>query len=606
MSTQTQKRVKVYDFRKPDKFIKDQIRSLHLIHETIGTLLSSKLSIRLRMNASFHLELVDQLTFEEFLRETPKPAVLGITHMSPLKGAAMIEFPPSLTQLCIDRLAGGTGSTDVQSRELSVLEMKLMEEVFEKILECFNEGWSSCFQLQCRFQDIERDVRFAQIIPPSEMIVLVAYGVSIGKAEGKLRICLPALTLEPILERLRRNYWYSSIRPGKAAPVDQVPQIGNINLESAVFYEADPVSLKDLHNIRKESLLHLPGYQKNKAYLQAGTDPVIPLFRTSDGTREELTFSLPEEAQVSEMEIRLIRLKERKKETREQQFWQATLQKPLDVVTDKLEELGKDLKVLNRKQDEILDQYYYRTQSEDMPSVPAGPEKQETMPLAGIAEEDKENLFFLIQHEHPQIIALILCHVANPIAVYCLSQIPDMLKVDVTERIMNIEFVSPDLLMAFRDVLLQKLEEMRSPLNRPAGGVKKIVDILNYSSRQIEKYVIETLEKKNAEMAETIKKNMFVFEDITILAKDTMTKLVKRIDWNDLLLASKPVVEEVKNFICANLPDEKAQQYRNGLEQLGRVRLSDVDKAQQRIVSTIRKMDVEGEIVVARLGETVD
>lgn len=210
-----QKKVKIYDFKRPDKFSKDQIRTLQMMHETFARLATTGLSAQLRALVHVHVAAVDQLTYEEFIRSIPNPTTLAVINMDPLRGSAILEIDPSISFTIIDRLFGGKGETAKISRELSEIEMSVMEGIIVRILGNMREAWSTVIDLRPRLGNIETNPQFAQVVPPNDMVVLINLETKIGEVEGLTNLCIPYITIEPIINKLPAQYWYSSIRKGE-------------------------------------------------------------------------------------------------------------------------------------------------------------------------------------------------------------------------------------------------------------------------------------------------------------------------------------------------------------------------------------------------------
>jgi flagellar motor switch protein FliM len=208
------RKIKIYDFKRPDKFSKDQIRTLQMMHETFARLTTTSLSAQLRTIVHVHVASVDQLTYEEFLRSIPNPTTLAVINMDPLKGSSILEIDPSITFTVIDRLFGGPGEASKINRELTDIELSVIEGIIVRILGNLREAWSNVIDLRPRLGNIETNPQFAQIVPPSDMVVLITLETKVGDVEGMTNFCIPYLTIEPIITKLSAQYWYSSIRKG--------------------------------------------------------------------------------------------------------------------------------------------------------------------------------------------------------------------------------------------------------------------------------------------------------------------------------------------------------------------------------------------------------
>jgi flagellar motor switch protein FliM len=209
-----QRNIKIYDFKRPDKFSKDQIRTVSMMHETFARLTTTSLSAQLRSLVNVHVASVDQLTYEEFIRSIPNPTTLAVINMDPLKGSAILEIDPSVTFSIIDRLFGGKGEETKLSRDLTDIEQSVMEGIIVRMLGNMREAWSTVIDLRPRLGQIETNPQFAGVVPPTEMVVLVTLETKVGDVDGLMNFCLPYLTIESIVSKLSAQYLYSSVRRG--------------------------------------------------------------------------------------------------------------------------------------------------------------------------------------------------------------------------------------------------------------------------------------------------------------------------------------------------------------------------------------------------------
>ncbi|QEN06024.1 flagellar motor switch protein FliM [Thiospirochaeta perfilievii] len=208
------KNIKIYDFKRPDKFSKDQIRTVSVMHDAFARHTTTSLSAMLRSLVNVHVASVDQLTYEEFIRSIPSTTALALINMDPLKGSAILEIDPAITFSMIDRLFGGPGENSKVNRELSDIEQSVIESIIVRILGNLREAWSQVIDLRPRLGNIETNPQFAQIVPPTEMVILVTLETRIEDVEGMMNFCIPYLTLEPIISKLSAQFMYSTIRRG--------------------------------------------------------------------------------------------------------------------------------------------------------------------------------------------------------------------------------------------------------------------------------------------------------------------------------------------------------------------------------------------------------
>lgn len=253
------RKIKIYDFRRPDKFSKEQMRTVQNMHETFARLTTTSLSTSLRILANVHVASVDQLTYEEFIRSIPTTTTLGVVSMDPLKGQIILEIDPAVTFTIIDRLFGGAGEGTKITRELTDIEYSVMEGIIVKILGNLREAWTQVIDLRPRLSTIEVNPQFAQIVPPTEMVLLVTLETKIGEVEGMMNLCIPYLTIEPIVSKLSAQYWYSTVRRGGTSENLTVLKEKLSTIEIPVIAEIGRlhVTVRDVLNLRLGDIIRL-------------------------------------------------------------------------------------------------------------------------------------------------------------------------------------------------------------------------------------------------------------------------------------------------------------------------------------------------------------
>jgi flagellar motor switch protein FliG len=207
-----------------------------------------------------------------------------------------------------------------------------------------------------------------------------------------------------------------------------------------------------------------------------------------------------------------------------------------------------------------------------------------------------------IQSEHPQTIALILSYLDPAQAGQILSELPHEDQADIARRIALMDSTSPEIINEVEQLLERKLSTTVTQDYTQTGGIEAVVDVLNGVDRSTEKTILEALEIQDPELAEEIKKRMFVFEDIVTLDNRSIQRVIRDVENEDLMFALKVASEEVKNVVFKNMSKRMADTFVEEMEYLGPVRLRDVEEAQTRIVATIRRLEEAGIIVVARGG----
>ena len=227
----------------------------------------------------------------------------------------------------------------------------------------------------------------------------------------------------------------------------------------------------------------------------------------------------------------------------------------------------------------------------------------QVLPFDFIKKTDPTQLLSFIQDEHPQTIALILAHLDSKQAAAVVSGLPQELRAEVARRIAIMDRTPPEVIREIERVLERKLSgAVVTQAFTAAGGVKSLVEVLNYVDRTTEKTILENLSETSPELADEVKKLMFVFEDITLLDDGSIQKVLREVDSKELGLALKGVGEEVQSRIYKNMSERAATMLKEDMEFMGPVRLRNVEEAQQRIVGVIRRLEESGEIVVARGG----
>lgn len=264
------RKIKIYDFKRPDKFSKDQIRTLQMMHENFARVTTTSLSAQLRTLVGIHVASVDQLTYEEFIRSVSNPSTLAIVSMDPLKGSSILEIDPSITFTIIDRLFGGPGESPKNlNRELTDIELSVMEGIIVRILGNLREAWSQVIDLRPRLGSIETNPQFAQMVSPNDMVVLITLETKVADVEGMMNFCIPYITIEPILSKFSAQYWYASIRRGSTSENLKIikEKLQNIYVETSAELGSMQLPLSDILNLQKGDVVK---FTDTKI-----TDPVI-------------------------------------------------------------------------------------------------------------------------------------------------------------------------------------------------------------------------------------------------------------------------------------------------------------------------------------------
>ncbi|MBN2353354.1 MAG: flagellar motor switch protein FliM [Spirochaetales bacterium] len=585
-------RVKYYDFCRPDKFSKDQIRTVQIMHETFARLTTTSLSAQLRSLIHIHVDNVDQLTYEEFIRSIPSPSTLAILNMDPLRGSAVLEIDPQVTSRIIDRIFGGKGSGTGLSRDLTDIEASVMEAVVIRIMANLREAWSTVIDLRPRLGQIETNPQFAMIVPPSEMVLLVPFEFMFEGAGGRMNLCVPYLTIEPIISKLSAQYWYSTVRRGKNAPPRDV---SGLKAEARIHFASGRLGLADVFGLKKNSLVKLD--DAATAFLSVGGATVCRLKAKRE--RGRLAFTAAGAAE----DVAAVGADHKAEADRLESLIQTPLEKLSQEMRSAVETMTGAIAEVRKRQQELGDQIFHNGHGRETAgevSERAGGGK----PFGFITADDRDFLFNCFQMEHPQLVALVLSFLDPALAADIVARFSDEAQADLAERIALMERCAPEVIREVERVL----EKQLARVGREKTFLQEtdaIIGILNVSGRRVEKNVIGRLEKSNPELAEQIKRKLFVFEDIVLLDDRAIRKLIPRIEPSDLLLALKAVNEKTREKFLHNLEPEEQKKFAEDTQFIGPVRLVDADKAQQRIIGLIRLMEEGGEIIVARPDDLV-
>lgn len=288
-------------------------------------------------------------------------------------------------------------------------------------------------------------------------------------------------------------------------------------------------------------------------------------------------------------------------------------------------EIANTRSVAPQVKEEVLEEFYqiclaqqYISEggiayAKDLLEAALGPEKAKEViskltvslqvrPFEFIRKTDVSQLLNFIQEEHSQTIALILAYLPVHQAAQIISALPSDKQADVAKRIAEMDRTSPDVIQEVERVLEKKLENLANQDYTIVGGVDSIVDILNSVDRSTNKRIMDDLEVENLELAEEIKKKMFLFEDIVKLDDKAIQRVLREIDNNSIALALKGVKPEVQDAVLRNLSSRLADMIKEDMEFMGPVKIKDVEEVQQQVVDKVRELEERGEIVIARAG----
>ena len=586
--------VATWDFRRPGKISKEQLRTIQVLHEGFARCLEMRLSGTVHSMFSVKLASVVQMTYAEFIASLPSPTVIAAFGMDPLKTSALLEMGGSFVYPVLDRLFGGPGRLDPVERELSDVEFAVMEGIIDRMLEGLRDSWAPVLELKPHLFQVETHPQFAQIVPPQEMVVLATFETKLCGIDSRLNLCYPFLTIEPILQRLSAQYLYAPDSPG---PRKAIASVASLPMEASVSFEAESLPLDVLLGLRRGAMIALPQYDAGLASLWAGGEPVLELAARPGPQGKKGRAGLRRAWAVSggaAWDLAGFRAgADGTKGTREDAA-EASVRSLSAELSGAVTKIQAGIAELAKKQEELQDQLIFQSPERELPREAAA----DGRPFAALKDFGARQLAAFLQSEGLQLVALVVSCLepAQASAVFC--GLPEELQPEVARRIASMEETFPDVMRTVEEVLRKKLSMVSSPVFAETGGVDSLVDILELVDRETEIRVIRKLETIDAEMAESVKRNMFVFEDIGLLERASCSLVLASTPETDFLMALKGVQDEVAAFVWSCLPESEVPRLKEAFAAMGAVRLRDVEAAQRRIVETIRALEEEGRIAI--------
>lgn len=201
-------KVKPYDFRSPQKFSKDHIRTLELIHDNYARIISNYLSAQIRTNVKIEIQSVEQITYEEFIRSIPTPTILTIFKMNPLEGSILFETNPQFVFQIIDILLGGKAEENYKTREFTDIDKNIITQINKGLIDNLKLAWEDVLEIDTEIEGIETNPALNQTLAPKEPVALVTFSVELGGNSTFINICIPYLSIEKFLDKLVVQYWF--------------------------------------------------------------------------------------------------------------------------------------------------------------------------------------------------------------------------------------------------------------------------------------------------------------------------------------------------------------------------------------------------------------
>lgn len=272
MQEQGEKQVKNYDFKRPAKFSKEHLRTLEIIYEHYGRLVSTNLPVYLRKNIQVNVASSETVTFSEFTNALSNPVILGIVNFAPLPGSIIIDLSCNLGFAMIDRMLGGEGTPLEKNRDFSEIEMTIIEKIMIVSMQLMREPWRNVVDITPMMERIETNPQFAQVIAPSDMIAIVTLNMKIGDVEGMMNVCLPYFTLESVMDKLNTKYWYSTMQEKNDENYEEYIEslIRRVDVPVKAILGMSSVSVNDFVNLQPGDIIRLDKRVDNELSVYVG------------------------------------------------------------------------------------------------------------------------------------------------------------------------------------------------------------------------------------------------------------------------------------------------------------------------------------------------
>lgn len=266
------KQVKNYDFHRPAKFSKEHLRTLEIIFEHYGRLISTNLPIYLRKNVQVSVASSETVTFSEFTNALSNPVILGIVNFTPLTGNIIIDLSTNLGYAMIDRMLGGPGAPLEKSRDFSEIELSIIERIMVICMQLMREPWKNVLDVNPVLDRLETNPQFAQIISPNDMVAIVTLNMKIGEVQGFMNMCLPYFTLEDIMDKLNTRFWYANMQERKDEDYEEYIEslIRRVDIPLKAVLGKSVISVSDFANLQVGDVIRLDAHLDNELSVYVG------------------------------------------------------------------------------------------------------------------------------------------------------------------------------------------------------------------------------------------------------------------------------------------------------------------------------------------------
>ena len=249
----------LYDFKHPNRVSKDQLRSLESLHDNFANQFGSALSGFTRAVVDIDLVSVDQITYSEFIMSLASPSCTYVFSPSPLEGAGILDFNPSVALSFVDRMFGGRGKAINTERELTGIEKSIMSKIIAKAFAALKKSWEHVYDIEFKQSAFESNPQFIQIVPPGETVIVVSLQIKMGSETGLMTFCYPYLTLEPIMVNLSAQSWIEARKKDNDENnyVSNVHELGSISSDLVAYLGRTKLTVKDLLDLKQGDVVRL-------------------------------------------------------------------------------------------------------------------------------------------------------------------------------------------------------------------------------------------------------------------------------------------------------------------------------------------------------------
>ena len=272
IQSKDEKQVRNYDFARPAKFSKEHLRTLEIIYEHYGRLLSTNLPLYLRKNVQINVASSETVVFSEFSNALSNPVILGIVNFLPLQGPIIIELAPNMGFAMIDRMLGGQGLPIERERDFSEIELTIIEKIMILCMQLMKEPWRNVIDIEPFLERIETNPQFAQIIAPNDMIAIITLNVKIGEVEGFMNVCLPYFTVESVMDKLNTKFWFSTMKDSTDEDYSQYVEamIRRVDIPVKAMLGTSTITVNDFVNLQCGDIIRLDSKMDSELSVYAG------------------------------------------------------------------------------------------------------------------------------------------------------------------------------------------------------------------------------------------------------------------------------------------------------------------------------------------------